>query len=58
MRLNPFVVSFENHAQFQTTIGKLHTRSQSKAGQKPDPLMTHKDVPVCKQRFLSGIAFQ
>ena len=33
--------SFENHTQFQTKVGKVYTRFQTKTPQKPYPLRRH-----------------
>ena len=36
--------SFVNHTRFQTKMGKIYTRSQTKTAQKPYPLGWH--IPI------------
>ena len=37
--------SLENHTRFQTKMGKVYTRFQTKTAQKPYPMARH--IPAC-----------
>ena len=38
--------SLENHSRFQTKMGKVYTRFQTKTAQKPHPIAMGRHIPV------------
>ena len=50
--------SLENHTRFQTKIGKVYTRFQTKTSQKPSPIQYNKRKGRCERWTVDGSTLQ